>query len=383
MTSKLGLVRALASTAAVALASTACLNVSADSGSSDQQTSLGKPGDPVDLVIGYQPYYSQAWSGAVMREKKFWESHLPEGSSVTFEVGLQGSVIVSQMLAGKQQIGYAGDMPSLVGTSKSGENQIRIVAGVGTSADQCNVFLVPPDAPDFASPKEAVRWMDGKTVATPQGSCTDRFTQAVFKEHGVEPSAYLNQSIEVISSNFQSDRIDAATVWEPVASHLVNKGLAKRVASGADFGETDAGFLIMSEQLIAKRPDIVKAYLAAERDAQRWMADPDNAMELARIAADQTEGYSDKDMWDAMYRDWPVRGGEIAKVSNRMPFVVDQALRQHIETSWSFLHGLKVVPQAQPPQGIVRDEFARDVLGEDGADFPVSVRNQPASRFTG
>ena len=27
----------------------------------------GKPGTPVKLVVGYQPYYTQAWSGVVMR----------------------------------------------------------------------------------------------------------------------------------------------------------------------------------------------------------------------------------------------------------------------------------------------------------------------------
>jgi len=31
----------------------------------------GKPGEPVELVIGYQPYYTESWSGVVMRSKKF------------------------------------------------------------------------------------------------------------------------------------------------------------------------------------------------------------------------------------------------------------------------------------------------------------------------
>ena len=31
--------------------------------------------------------------------------------------------------------------------------------------------------------------MDGKTVASPQGSCTDRFAQAAFKQRGVEPAS--------------------------------------------------------------------------------------------------------------------------------------------------------------------------------------------------
>jgi sulfonate transport system substrate-binding protein len=39
----------------------------------------GKPGGPVTVVIGYQPYYTQSWSGVVMRGKKFYEKYLPNG----------------------------------------------------------------------------------------------------------------------------------------------------------------------------------------------------------------------------------------------------------------------------------------------------------------
>ena len=29
----------------------------------------GKPGEPVKVVVGYQPYYTQAWSGVVISER--------------------------------------------------------------------------------------------------------------------------------------------------------------------------------------------------------------------------------------------------------------------------------------------------------------------------
>src|SRR4051794_6959874 len=66
---------------------------------------LGDAGTPVTLTVGYQPYYTEAWSGLVMRGKEFWRRYLPAGSTVEFQVGLQGSIIVGQMVAGKQQIG--------------------------------------------------------------------------------------------------------------------------------------------------------------------------------------------------------------------------------------------------------------------------------------
>lgn len=77
----------------------------------------GKPGAPIDLVVGYQPYYTESWSGLIMRDKKFYEKYLPKGSTVSFQVGLQGAIIVNGMLAGKVDIGYVGDMPGIVSTS--------------------------------------------------------------------------------------------------------------------------------------------------------------------------------------------------------------------------------------------------------------------------
>src|ERR1700760_4788495 len=111
----------------------------------------GKPGEAVHLVVGSQPFYSESWSGIVIRGKKLYEKYLPKGSTVDFEVGLQGAVIVNAMLAGKQHIGYLGDMPAIVSTTKEQVADIRIVAAIGLANDQCNVFLTRADAPAFAS----------------------------------------------------------------------------------------------------------------------------------------------------------------------------------------------------------------------------------------
>src|SRR5882762_199504 len=141
----------------------------------------GKQGAPVKLVVGYQPYYTQSWSGVVMRGKKFYEKYLPKGSDVEFQIGLQGAIIVNNMLAGKQNIGYYGDMPGIVSTTKTEVADIRLVGVLGLAWDQCNAFLVRNDAPQFKNDRDAIRWLDGKTVAVPKGSCTDRFAQATFK----------------------------------------------------------------------------------------------------------------------------------------------------------------------------------------------------------
>jgi NitT/TauT family transport system substrate-binding protein len=216
---------------------------------------------------------------------------------VDFQVGLQGAIIVTGMFAGKVDIGYVGDMPGIVSTSHTDVRDIRIVSVLGLGYDQCNAFLVRTDAPDFKSAEEAIRWLSGKTVAAPKGSCTDRFAQAVFRRFNITPSAYLNQSIEVITRGFRAKKLDAAVLWEPTTSRLVLEKLARKVASGASVDENDGGFLVMPKALVDQRPDIVRGWLEAELDAQLYFADHSRpAAETCR--AIPGEGRSDAELQD-------------------------------------------------------------------------------------
>lgn len=342
---------------------------------------FGKPGEPVKLVVGYQPYYTQSWSGVVMRGKKFYEKYLPKGSQVEFQIGLQGAIIVNNMLAGKQHIGYMGDMPAIVSTTKQEVADVRIVANLGLGHDQCNIFLVRTDAPKFASPLDAIKWLNGKQVAVPKGSCTDRYAQAVYKKFGVQPAAYLNQNIEVITSNFRAGKIDAAVIWEPTASRLVQEGLARRVASGVTPQENDAGFLAMRADLIKQRPDVVRAWLNAELDAQLFLADGKNAPEVIKMAREQTTGFSDKVLWYSLYGAYgPDQDG--SKVRNALHFTITPPVRELLERATAFLFEIKSINTPKLRPEAVMPEFAEAVLRERKLKAPVGeVAAQPDSAF--
>jgi NitT/TauT family transport system substrate-binding protein len=332
-----------------------------------QTVDYGKVGDPVKLVIGYQPYYTEAWSGVVMRGKKFYEKYLPKGSTVEFQVGLQGSIIVNNMLAAKQHIGYMGDMPAIVSTTKSEVADIRLVAVLGLGQDQCNIVLTRTDAPAFKSPTEAMKWMSGKTIAAPKGACTDRFVQEALRKENVKPDAYLNQNIEVITSNFRAKKIDAAAIWEPTASRLVEEGLAKRVASGYSLGISDGGFLAMRADLIKSRPDVAQAWLNAELDAQLFMADPKNAKEVIDIAMSQTTGFTRTTMMSALYGAYPDQKG--SKVRFSLPFTFTPESRELINNATAFLKEIKTINV---------DKLKPDALVSEFADKALQARNLKA-----
>jgi sulfonate transport system substrate-binding protein len=344
---------------------------------------FGKPGEPVHLVVGYQPYYTQSWSGVVMRGKKFYEKYLPKGSTVEFQIGLQGAIIVNAMLAGKEHIGYMGDMPSIVSTTKQEVADIRIVANLGVAFDQCNIFLARTDAPQFKDAKEAIKWLDGKKVAVPKGSCTDRFAQAVFLKEKIQPGEYLNQNIEVITSGFRAGKLDAAVIWEPTASRLVQEGLARRIASGASVNENDAGFLAMRADLIKQRPDVVKGWLNAELDAQLFIADPKNAQEVARMAMEQTTGFTEKVLWASLYGKYPESAGGVP-VRNSLQYTITPEAVELINRSAKFLYSIKSINVEKLRPEAVMPEFTQAVLKERGLKAPIGeVKALPDSDFKG
>ena len=351
------------------------------------EVNFGKPGEKIDLVVGYQPYYTESWSGVVNNGKEFWKKYLPKGSTAEFQVGLQGAVIVNAMTGEKQHIGYAGDMPSIAATFRNqrdrGGTDIRIVAVLGTSTQQCNLFLVRNDAPNFASPEEAMQWMAGKQTSSPHGSCTDRFARLAFKKSGIQPRSYLNQNIEVISTNFRAGKLDAAVIWEPTATKIEMAGLARRVASGENFGALDGAFLIMLNDLLKQRPDVVRGWLESELDSQLFLADMKNAGEVAKMAEAQTEKMDRKVLWASLYAGSPVAQGG-APVKLQFDFVVTERVQTLLDEATVFLNELPNRPAAAPHirDGGVDDHIAREVLANRHLVSPVGIiQAQPMTAY--
>lgn len=343
-----------------------------------QDMDFGKPGQPIHLVVAHPCCYTEVWSVFANHGKELWKKHLPPGSTVEYLIGLQGAVVVNQMLAGKAHVGYMGDLPAFTAVTKTATADVRMVGVTGMGYDQCYIFLVRKDAPDFKTTDEALKWVNGKTVATPKGSCTDDFVQKLFKRTGTTPSSYLNQNIEVISSGFKAGRLDAAAVWEPNASHLVNEGIARRVASGTTIKEPGAGFILMQAQLIKQRPDVVLAWLRAELDAQLWMTNPDNAAEMVKIVKARITGFSDAALRNALYGAYSEReGGHPVRLY--LPYTFTKDVHELIGRGVSFLRGNKVISVDKLRADAIMPEFTERVLAERKMTAPVGeVKAQPA-----
>jgi NitT/TauT family transport system substrate-binding protein len=169
------------------------------------------------FTVGWQPYYIDAFTPAVIQELGLVKKYLP-GVEVDYIEGLHTAIYSDRILAGRAQVGYGAVMPLNICCSRRDQADVREVVCTSNSRGQrCSLMMARMEAPHFKTMEEAMKWLNGKIVASPRGSCADQFMRMTFEKLGVKPSEYLNQSIEIITTNFRAKKIDAAAVWEPTA----------------------------------------------------------------------------------------------------------------------------------------------------------------------
>ena len=324
--------------------------------------------------VGYQPWWAGGITAVVIRAlgPEFWKKYVPPHAQIEFQASPQGPVIINNMLANKNEIGYMGDMPAVVSTTKESIADIRMVAVTSFSPGQmCHLLMVRQDAPEFKSPAEAIRWLSGKVVAAPKGGCTDLFFRTVMKERGVQPKEYQHQGVEAIITNFRAKKIDAAVIPDLPRARLEAEKAARVAVTGHQFNLPDAGILVMRHDFMSKHPDIVKAWLRMELHVQQhYLLDRKNWDRVAEIGAQQNPGYSKQQVWLSQFGRIPeAQGGSAVKQS--FPFVLDAAVKDKMLNAYRFLHEIKVIDVDRPREGAMDDSLARQVAADERAKLPL------------
>ena len=171
-----------------------------------------------------------------------------------------------------------------------------------------------------------------------------------------------------------------ALTWEPTATKIVKAGLARRAASGEDFDALDGAFIVMLNDLIQQRPDVVEAWMEGELDSQLFLADLKNAGEVAKMAESQTEQIDKKVLWAALYGSDSAPGS----VKLQLDFVINDRVKSLLKDATAFLYSLPKKPAAAEAirEGGVDDSIARKVLEKRGLKSPLGeIKAQPLSAF--
>jgi NitT/TauT family transport system substrate-binding protein len=150
----------------------------------------------------------------------------------------------------------------------------------------------------------------------------------------------------------------------------VQEGLARRIASGASVQENDGGFLAMREDLIKQRPDVVKAWLEAELDAQLFLGDPKNSAEVIKMAKEQTTGFSERVLWYSLYGTYdPASGG--SPIRDYLPYTFTPETRELISRASAFLYSIKSINVEKLRPDAIEPQWTEQILKERGLKAPI------------
>jgi NitT/TauT family transport system substrate-binding protein len=275
----------------------------------------GGSGDPVrTLTVGYQPYYAEAWSAVVIKHAGLAEKYLPDGYAVSsWDVALQGAIVGNRMIAGKNDVGYTGDMPTITALAND-ETPISAVGIAGFSeGQQCNLAVVPT-----GSDIESASDLDRETFGVTTGACTHRFMQRMVEAEGIDYDI-RDQGINSILASVRDGSLAVGFGWEPAMARVADQEEeARYLLSGASYDIPDAAGIIMPDALLEDHPEAAGAWMKAELEAKRIMrTDPERTVDL--IAQEQLlRDYDRSTIEGCLYRSL-----DINPDVDRMEFVTD------------------------------------------------------------
>jgi len=310
---------------------------------------LASPAQAEKFVVGFQPYDTISYQAIINAELGLWKKYTPEGTEIEFHPAVQGTVVASNMLADRAQIGYMSIMPAAVLCVRA-KGKVKMVSTTDMSeGTRCSLILVRKDAPDFKDNEALARWLDGKVIAAPKGSASDQYMRRFFEKYKVKPAEYLNQTIEVISTNFRAGKLDAASLWEPTLSGLaseVGEGVGKIVADGSACDNEDLGIVVMRSDFMEKHPKVAEGYLRSDLEAQLFMLNPDNWEQVINMVSQYATSPN-------LVREW-------------MNFYFGEREKANIDEVVAFLHQEGIISVDKLPEGTVDDSLTRKVFKASG-----------------
>jgi NitT/TauT family transport system substrate-binding protein len=323
-------------------------------------------GPAVAIATNYFLAWTGAWDSVILRDREIWKKWLPASSTVEWKRNLIGPPVITELLAGKQQLGYIGDNPSILSITKRDIAELDLVAINTTSPTRmCGSFIVRKDAPTFAGYKDALQWLRGKTLAAPKGSCADRLGQIVVKQAGITVN-WQQLAPEVTITGLEAGKIDAAVMFEPYASKALFDGVGRFAVSPAIYGETDANGIIVRRDFIDKNRAAVVAWLKADIEALLFLRD--HPVESVHILKKQLPEYTRENLWFAVYGSLPPETGAPSGTVLEGAFVYTPAVKSLIERVGAFLFESRITQSAALPPGAVREDLVNIAFQELGLD---------------
>ncbi|MGC4806276.1 ABC transporter substrate-binding protein [Micromonospora sp. DT233] len=188
------------------------------------------------------------------------------------------------------------NIPGTGGALFNAVNQgLRVRAVADRQQYRCasdNLLLARTEA--FDAGLTSVAGLKGKKVAIlAKGSTTEYWLDRALEGAGMTQSdlaQVVTLSYPDTANALKSGAVDAGFVVQPLAYQLISGGQAKRVLAMNEVApEQQQGLITMSQDFIAKRPEVAARWTAGWLEGVRFYQDPANKDEVVKIVAERTK----------------------------------------------------------------------------------------------
>ncbi|MDN5348130.1 MAG: sulfonate transport system substrate-binding protein [Clostridia bacterium] len=256
-----------------------------------EQTDKNNEGK-VTIGIGYQSPTAQTWGALIMKNQQLYEKELAaKFPNKNFQIewfnSPSGPPLTNNMIAGKLQIAFMGDMPLLINGEKgqSMPNYRSVfIAFDGKGKDGSNQAVMVPIDSDL-KPQD----LQGKTISTILGSSAHRMLLAALDKYGLTGKVNIvNQDVMVGMSSIEQKKIAAHATWEPYPTLMSYRKVGKVLIDGKETGVDYLDGVVADRNWAENNREYVVAFVKALIRAHQFIRNsPDQA---AAIFAEES-GY--------------------------------------------------------------------------------------------
>jgi len=273
------------------------ININKNSTKDENGTKLVRLNE-VTRSVFYAPQYVAIAQG-YFKEK---------GIEVEITTGQGADKVMTAVLAGQSDIGFAGPEASIYVYNEGKEDHTQVFAQL-TKRD--GSFLVARDKTDEFDWNQ----LKGKTVIPGRKGGVPYMTfEYVLKQKGINPSTDVNLddsiSFDLMAGAFAGGNVEYVTLFEPTASMTEEQGAGYIVASvGAEAGEIPYTAYFAKKSYIAKNEELIQNFTDAIYKGQKWTQEH-SAKEIAELIKDffpstdvkmlenSIQRYKDIDAWN-------------------------------------------------------------------------------------
>ena len=273
------------------------ININKNSTKDENGTKLVRLNE-VTRSVFYAPQYVAIAQG-YFKEK---------GIEVEITTGQGADKVMTAVLAGQSDIGFAGPEASIYVYNEGKEDHTQVFAQL-TKRD--GSFLVARDKTDEFDWNQ----LKGKTVIPGRKGGVPYMTfEYVLKQKGINPSTDVNLddsiSFDLMAGAFAGGNAEYVTLFEPTASMTEEQGAGYIVASvGAEAGEIPYTAYFAKKSYIAKNEELIQNFTDAIYKGQKWTQEH-SAKEIAKLIKDffpstdvkmlenSIQRYKDIDAWN-------------------------------------------------------------------------------------